>query len=60
MDRVVATYTIGSHRVAVVETLDDEGSWFHLVVDGTAREEMLARPPTESEARRLVLPRAAQ
>ena len=55
MERLVTTYRIGIHEVDVLETLDDEGSWFHLVVDGLARTEILDRPPTENEAGRLLL-----
>jgi hypothetical protein len=34
--RIVTTYLIDGHRIAVLETLDEEGAWFELVVDGAA------------------------
>jgi hypothetical protein len=58
MDRVVATYRVGVHDVAVVQTCEDEGSWFYLVMDGLARDEILDAPPTEEELGRLVPVRA--
>jgi hypothetical protein len=54
MERVVATYRVGAHEVDVVETLEDESSWFHLVVDGLAGSEVLDRPPGRKDVERLV------
>ena len=55
MERLVATYRIGVHDVAVLESLDDEASWYHVVVDGLAREESLSAPPDRDEAAELIL-----
>lgn len=55
MERVVATYHIGIHDVDVLETLDDDGSWYHLVVDGLARDMVLSAPPDIDEAAELIL-----
>jgi hypothetical protein len=52
MDRVVATYRLGVHDVVVVETCEDDGSWFHLVVDGLVRDEILDAPPTAEDVER--------
>lgn len=32
--RLARTYRIDGHVVAVLETMDEDGSWFDLVVDG--------------------------
>jgi hypothetical protein len=58
MDRVVATYQVGIHDVVVVEVCDEDGSWFQLVVDGLARDEVLDVPPAADDLERLVLRRA--
>lgn len=55
MERVVTTYRIGIHDVDVVETFDDEGTWYHLVVDGVARTELLDRLPDAIEAHERIL-----
>lgn len=55
MERVVASYRIGLHEVEVVETYEDEGSWYHLVVDGLAREGTYGAPPAPVEAERIIL-----
>ena len=34
MVRRVASYEIDGHEVDVVEVLDEEGSWFEVLVDG--------------------------
>jgi len=49
MGRVVTTYLIDGHRIAVPETLDEEGAWFDLVVDGAAMPvgEPLTAVPSE-------------
>lgn len=55
MERVVTTYRIGIHDVDVVETFDDEGTWYHLVADGVARTELLDHPPDAVEAHERIL-----
>ncbi len=55
MERLVATFHIGIHDVDVLETQDDDESWYHLVVDGLARDTMLSAPPDRDEARELML-----
>jgi hypothetical protein len=58
VDRVVATYRLGVHDVVVVETCEDDGSWYHLIVDGLVLDEMLPSPPTATEIERIVPQRA--
>ena len=50
--RIVARYRIDGRDVAVLETLDEGGSWFGLVVDGAAVPlgEGLAAVPDEQAA----------
>ncbi|MCV2393581.1 hypothetical protein OEB99_04605 [Actinotalea sp. M2MS4P-6] len=55
MERLVASYHIGIHDVDVLETLDDQESWYHLVVDGLERDTVLSAPPDLDEARELIL-----
>lgn len=55
MERVIATYHIGVHDVDVLESLDDEDAWYHLVVDGLSRETVLSAPPDLDEAAELIL-----
>lgn len=52
MDRIVATHRVGGHDVVVVESCEDDGSWFHLVVDGLPRDEILDAPPTAEDLER--------
>jgi len=54
MDRVVETFRIGPHDVSIVESLNDEGSWFFVVVDEQERDEMLAAPPKREELERML------
>jgi hypothetical protein len=60
VDRVVATYRIGGHNVVLVESCEEDGSWFHLVVDGLARDELLDAPPTAEDLARVVPVRASR
>ena len=55
MERVIATYHIGVHDVDVLESLDDDDAWYHLVVDGLSRETALSAPPDLDEAAELIL-----
>ena len=55
MERLVATYRIGIHDVDVLESQDDDSSWYHLVVDGLARDLLLSAPPDRDEAAELIL-----
>ncbi|MDO8106986.1 hypothetical protein Q6348_07215 [Isoptericola sp. b441] len=55
MERLIVSYHIGVHDVDVLETLDDDEAWYHLVVDGLARDLMLSAPPDPDEAAELIL-----
>jgi len=55
MRRQVASYQIGPYEVDVVESLDRDTPWYHLVVDGLLREILLSAPPDEDEAAELLL-----
>lgn len=55
MERLVVSYHIGIHDVDVLETVDDDASWYHLVVDGLARDTILSAPPDRDEAAELIL-----
>ncbi|MBC7292237.1 MAG: hypothetical protein H5T83_13010 [Actinotalea sp.] len=59
MERVVERHQVGIHEVTVIETVEDDGCWYHLVVDGVPREGVLAVPPTVDELRDAVVPRRA-
>ncbi|MEQ7129243.1 hypothetical protein ABN034_32585 [Actinopolymorpha sp. B11F2] len=54
MDRVVATYRVDSHEVVIVESVEDEGTYFHVMVDGLEGEETFAVPPSAEELTRIV------
>jgi hypothetical protein len=59
MERVVQTYRFGSSEVDVVESdvvesVDDDGSWLHLIVAGQTFDEVLPHAPTVAELRRLL------
>ena len=56
MERVVHRQHVGIHEVVVVETVEDDGCWYHLVVDGVPREGLLAVPPTADELVDAVIP----
>jgi hypothetical protein len=53
MDRV-ETCRVGDHRVAVVESVDDDGSWFHLVLDGVESPDVWTKRPGVEELQRAV------
>jgi hypothetical protein len=55
MERLVETFHIGIHDVRVLETFDDDDAWYHVVVDGLARETVLSAPPDVDEAAELIL-----
>lgn len=55
MERVVATYRIGIHDVDVLESVEDDAQWYHLVIDGLARDTVLSAPPDRDEAEELLL-----
>ncbi len=55
MERVIATYRIGIHDVDVLQTVDDDAEWYHLVIDGLARDTLLSAPPDRDEAQELLL-----
>ncbi len=55
MERVVATYRIGIHDVDVLESVEDDAQWYHLVIDGLARDAVLSAPPDRDEAEELLL-----
>jgi hypothetical protein len=56
MERIAATYRIGTHDVDVVEMVDDDLTWFELVVDNTVLpvDPQLTQMPSEDEARDLL------
>ena len=56
MERVVEQHRVGIHEVTVVETVEDDGCWYHLVVDGVPREGQLTVPPTADELADAVMP----
>ena len=60
MDRVVATYRVDEHEVALVETIEDEGVVYYVLVDGLPGDERFGEPPDEDELRRVVTRRASQ
>ena len=60
MERLVASYRIGMHDVDVLESVDDEAAWFHLVVDGLSREATYPTPPTRDDVADFVLPRGVR
>jgi hypothetical protein len=55
MRRQVASFQIGPHAVDVLESLDRDTPWYHLVVDGLLREILLSAPPDADEAAELLL-----
>jgi hypothetical protein len=59
MERVVHRQRVGIHEVVVVETVEDDGCWYHLVVDGVPREGQLPVPPTAAELAAAVVPSRA-
>jgi hypothetical protein len=56
MERITATYHLGGHTVEVIEMIDDDVSWFELVVDNTVLpvDAQITDHPTEAEARALL------
>jgi hypothetical protein len=53
MDRIIEERQIGTHHVAIIEELMDEGTGYVLVVDGVlaADNEPLEQMPTDEEIR---------
>lgn len=61
MERQVATFKIWAHEVDVLESLDRDTPWYHLVVDGLLRDLLLSEPPDADEvAELLLLPDASE
>jgi hypothetical protein len=60
MDRVVATYRLDGHEVALVEAVEDEGVVYSVIVDGRPGDERFGQPPDEDELRRVVTRRVSR
>jgi hypothetical protein len=56
VDRIIEERQVGTHQVAIVEELTDEGTAFLLLIDGVlaADHEPLEHMPTDEEIRDLL------
>lgn len=56
MERAIASYQAQGHDVDVVEVVDDEATWFRVIVDGELLpgDQQFDRPPTDAEATAII------
>jgi hypothetical protein len=56
MERIIATYGSPGHEINVVEQIDEDATWYQLVVRNVVVNEgqPLAHPPSEDEARTIL------